>query len=97
MESRREDIQIRQWKLIRKIYHHQFPYGKDRERNEREAYWCRPAGDHQELFKAHPQQRIFARLLKSYQNTTWHQIQLSIPKQRADEKKRKIQKIKEDL
>lgn len=49
-----------------------------RQKNQLEAYWCRPAGNNQELF-SDPKQRIFARLIKSYQNTTWHKVQLTIP------------------
>lgn len=55
--------------------------GKDivhRQENQLEAYWCRQDGTKQSLFHE-PKQRIFARLIKSYQNTTWHQVRLSIP------------------
>lgn len=50
-----------------------------RKKNQLEAYWCRSAGDDQKLF-TYPKQRVFARLLKSYQNTTWHKVHLTCGK-----------------
>ena len=44
-----------------------------RKKNQLEAYWCRPAGENQALF-TDPKQRMFARFLRSYLNTTWHKI-----------------------
>lgn len=44
-----------------------------RKKNQLEAYWCRSAGDDQKLF-TYPKQRVFARFLRSYLNTTWHKI-----------------------
>ena len=49
----------------------------NRQKNQLEAYWCRPDGMRQNLY-ADPRQRIFARFIKSYLNTTWHQVQLSL-------------------
>ena len=46
---------------------------KNRKENQLEAYWCRPEGNDQKLF-ANPKQRVFARFLRSYLNTTWHKI-----------------------
>lgn len=46
---------------------------KKRKENQLEAYWCRPEGNGQKLF-ADPKQRVFARFLRSYLNTTWHKI-----------------------
>ena len=68
------------WKKILSFYSND--WNVERQENQMEAYWCRPKkeGENQELFRGNPRQRIFARLIKSYQNTTWHQIQLSIPK-----------------
>ena len=44
-----------------------------RKKNQLEAYWCRPEGENQTLFTV-PKQRVFARFLRSYLNTTWHKI-----------------------
>ena len=69
MEVTRKDSEF--WKVFKDFY-------KDnrRQENQLEAYWCRPAGDNQELFNV-PKQRIFARFLRSYLNTTWHKISLT--------------------
>ena len=69
MEATRKDSEF--WKVFKDFY-------KDnrRQENQLEAYWCRPAGDNQELFNV-PKQRIFARFLRSYLNTTWHKISLT--------------------
>lgn len=77
MNKRESDIQI--WETIINFYKKYCPvdeWEKRRQKNQLEAYWCRPDGEKQNLFQK-PCQRIFARLIKSYQNTTWHQIQLS--------------------
>ena len=50
-----------------------------RKKNQLEAYWCRPAGENQALF-TDPKQRMFARFLRSYLNTTWHKVQLTCKK-----------------
>lgn len=63
------------WEAIKKCYPE--VWDAERRKNQLEAYWCRPEGENQELFCDDPRQRIFARLIKSYQNTTWHQIQLN--------------------
>ena len=69
-----------QWDFIIKFFEKEIPHEEtERQKNQLEAYWCRPDGDNQELFRNHPKQRIFARLIKSYQNTTWHKVQLTIP------------------
>ena len=69
MEATRKDSKF--WEVFKDFY-------KDnrRQENQLEAYWCRPAGDNQELFSV-PKQRIFARFLRSYLNTTWHKISLT--------------------
>lgn len=69
MEATRKDSEF--WEVFKDFY-------KDnrRQENQLEAYWCRPAGDNQELFNV-PKQRIFARFLRSYLNTTWHKISLT--------------------
>lgn len=67
------------WETIINFYQAYFSadeWKKKRQKNQLEAYWCRPDGEKQALFQD-SRQRIFARLIKSYQNTTWHQIQLS--------------------
>ena len=61
------------WKFIEEFYEKQLE--DNREKNQLEAYWCRPEGENQTLF-TDPKQRMFARFLKSYQNTTWHKVQL---------------------
>lgn len=68
------------WKFIEEFYENSCG-GLDgkRKENQLEAYWCRPAGDGQKLFTV-PKQRVFARFLKSYQNTTWHKVQLTCKK-----------------
>lgn len=65
------------WQTINGFYENQTDWDVERRKNQLEAYWCRPEGENQELFGDDPGQRIFARLVKSYQNTTWHQIQLN--------------------
>ena len=62
------------WKFIENFYKESCGWldGKRKE-NQLEAYWCRPAGDGQKLF-TDPKQRVFARFLRSYLNTTWHKI-----------------------
>jgi len=67
-----ESVQCDIWNFINDFFKENFSDRNDRLENEQEAYWCR----NKELFC--PEQRIFARLIKSYQNTTWHQVQLSI-------------------
>ena len=81
MEATKNDN--RYWDVLKKYYDDHFAACNKREENQLEAYWCRPAGDNQELFQD-PKQRIFARLIKSYQNTTWHQVQLSVTDEKTD-------------
>ena len=76
MEVKENDNQY--WAVFENFYKEHFSACNKRDENQLEAYWCRPAGDNQELFQDDLKQRIFARLIKSYQNTTWHQVQLSI-------------------
>lgn len=67
------------WETIINFYRKYFSADKwkeQRQKNQLEAYWCRSDEEKQNLFQD-PLQRIFARMIKSYQNTTWHQIQLS--------------------
>lgn len=41
-----------------------------RKENQEKAYWCREAGDHQDLFNK-PEQRLMARFVKSFLNTSY--------------------------
>jgi hypothetical protein len=41
-----------------------------RQENQEKAYWCREAGDNQKLF-IKPEQRLMARLIKSFLNTSY--------------------------
>ena len=79
MEATGKDREF--WKVFTDSYEDILGDCNKRQENQLEAYWCRPAGNNQDLFRDNPKQRIFARLIKSYQNTTWHQIQLSIPQE----------------
>lgn len=74
MEANKKDNQY--WEVFKKFYGDNFSDCNKRKENELEAYWCRPAGNNQELFQV-PKQRIFARFLRSYLNTTWHKIILT--------------------
>ena len=74
MEANKKDNQY--WEVFKKFYGDNFFDCNKRKENELEAYWCRPAGNNQELFQV-PKQRIFARFLRSYLNTTWHKIILT--------------------
>ena len=74
MEANKNDNQY--WDVLKKYYEEKFTDRNKRIENELEAYWCRPAGNNQELFQD-PMQRIFARFLRSYLNTTWHKISLT--------------------
>ena len=76
------------WAVFENFYNEHFSACNKREENQLEAYWCRPTGDNQELFQDDPKQRIFARLIKSYQNTTWHQVQLSVTDEKTDPEKK---------
>ena len=68
------------WAFIKDFYENSCgEIEKKRKENQLEAYWCRPEGNDQKLF-ADPKQRVFARLLKSYQNTTWHKVHLTCGK-----------------
>ena len=68
------DFDKKVWEFIEEFYENSCG-GLDgkREENQLEAYWCRSAGDDQKLF-TYPKQRVFARFLRSYLNTTWHKI-----------------------
>ena len=62
------------WSFIKEFYENSCgEIEKKRKENQLEAYWCRPEGNDQKLF-AVPKQRVFARFLRSYLNTTWHKI-----------------------
>ena len=62
------------WTFIKGFYENSCgEIEKKRKENQLEAYWCRPEGNDQKLF-ADPKQRVFARFLRSYLNTTWHKI-----------------------
>ena len=62
------------WAFIKNFYENSCgEIEKNRKENQLEAYWCRPEGNDQKLF-ADPKQRVFARFLRSYLNTTWHKI-----------------------
>lgn len=62
------------WKFIEEFYEKNCKKLEEkRKKNQLEAYWCRPAGENQALFTV-PKQRMFARFLRSYLNTTWHKI-----------------------
>ncbi len=74
MNKRESDIQI--WEKIKTMY--QPGWEDERQKNQLEAYWCRPEGEKQDLFRDEPRQRIFARFLRSYLNTTWHKIQKDV-------------------
>ena len=74
------DIQV--WEVCKKFFDENISDRGEREKNQLEAYWCRPEGDRQQLFQK-PEQRIFARFLRSYLNTTWHKI--SLTKKQTDE------------
>ena len=68
------------WKFIEGFYEKNCKKLEEkRKKNQLEAYWCRSDKDNQELF-TDPKQRVFARFLKSYQNTTWHKVQLTCKK-----------------
>ena len=93
MNKRESDIQI--WETIINFYKKYCPvdeWEKRRQKNQLEAYWCRPDGEKQNLFQ-NPRQRIFARLIKSYQNTTWHQIQLSLGKDEKNNKEKEQRRV----
>lgn len=62
------------WKFIEEFYEKNCKKLEEkRKKNQLEAYWCRPAGENQALF-TDSKQRMFARFLRSYLNTTWHKI-----------------------
>ena len=68
------------WKFIEEFYEKNCKKLEEkRKKNQLEAYWCRPAGENQALF-TDPKQRMFARFLRSYLNTTWHKVQLTCKK-----------------
>ena len=68
------DFDKKVWEFIENFYKESCgEIEKKRKENQLEAYWCRPAGDGQKLFTV-PEQRVFARFLRSYLNTTWHKI-----------------------
>ena len=76
MSRRERDLLI--WRTIKKFYktecikNHYLE--QIRQQNQLEAYWCRPEGDNQNLFNK-PEQRLMARFIKSYLNTSWHKIE----------------------
>lgn len=75
MNKRESDIQI--WEEIKTVYQQDRENGWDSDLsdNRLRAYYCPPesAKDHL-ILRRSPKQRIFARFLKSYLNTTWHKI-----------------------
>ena len=72
MNSNEYDNEV--WNFIKDFYENSCgEIEKKRKENQLEAYWCRPEGNDQKLF-ADPKQRVFARFLRSYLNTTWHKI-----------------------
>ena len=71
------DLDRQIWKDMEYLYKENCS-GDELEKNLLEAYWCRPDGEKQDLFRDRPDQRIFARFLRSYLNTTWHKIQKDI-------------------
>ena len=74
------DFDKKVWEFIENFYKESCgEIEKKRKENQLEAYWCRPAGDGQKLFTV-PEQRVFARFLRSYLNTTWHKVQLTCKK-----------------
>lgn len=76
MSRRGRDLLI--WRTIKKFYKTKYINNhyleQIRQENQLEAYWCRPKGDNQNLF-AKPEQRLMARFIKSYLNTSWHKIE----------------------
>jgi len=72
MSDPRYDREI--WGKIKSFY--KSDWDVQRQKNQKEAYWCRPEGNNQELFQD-PRQRVFARFMRSYLNTTWHKISLT--------------------
>ena len=48
---------------------------KARQSNQKEAYWCRSETDAPQTLFSDPKQRLVARFVKSYLNTSWHKIQ----------------------
>ena len=76
MSKRERDLLI--WRTIEKFYkskcinnHH---LEQIRQENQLEAYWCRDNKENQMLY-ANPKQRLMARFIKSYLNTSWHKIE----------------------
>lgn len=63
------------WKKINELYVQDWE--DERQKNQLEAYWCRPDEEKQDLFQ-NPSERIFARFLRSYLNTTWHKIKKDV-------------------
>ena len=76
MSRRERDLLI--WRTIKKFYKTECIKNhlleQIRQQNQLEAYWCRPEGDKQNLFDK-PKQRLMARFIKSYLNTSWHKIE----------------------
>ena len=64
------------WEKINELYEQD--WGDERLKNQLEAYWCLPDEEKQDLFHDRPDQRIFARFLRSYLNTTWHKIKKDV-------------------
>ena len=50
-------------------------FEKTRLKNQEEAFWCRSEQDIPQNFFPDPKQRLVARFVKSYLNTSWHKIQ----------------------
>ena len=62
------------WNTIFSFYedkNKEWPLEQTRQENQEKAYWCREAGDNQKLFINKPEQRLMARLIKSFLNTSY--------------------------
>ena len=61
------------WNTIFSFYedkNKEWPLEQTRQENQEKAYWCREAGDNQKLFINKPEQRLMARFVKSFLNTS---------------------------
>ena len=62
------------WNTIFSFYedkNKEWPLEQTRQENQEKAYWCREAGDNQKLFINKAEQRLMARLIKSFLNTSY--------------------------